>query len=78
MTMAMAALGRVSRAPFNDGPRPARERAHLATCVTRPLDATQVGVELISTHLTITEVAMYTQIFAEWADLAAYRAAARS
>ncbi|WP_442804261.1 hypothetical protein [Streptomyces luteogriseus] len=50
----------------------------MATCVTRPLDATQVGVELISTHLTITEVAMYTQIFAEWADLAAYRAAARS
>ncbi|MFF8013103.1 hypothetical protein [Streptomyces sp. NPDC007929] len=46
--------------------------------MTRSLDATQVDVELVSTHLTITEVAMNTQIFAELADLAAYRAAARS
>ncbi|MFJ7180246.1 helix-turn-helix domain-containing protein [Streptomyces massasporeus] len=44
-------------------------------------DDTQVNVELVSAHLTITqptEVAMYAQTFAELAELAVYGAAART
>lgn len=44
-------------------------------------DDDQVGVELVSGHLTVTrpsEVAMYAQVFAELAEVAVYGAAARS